>query len=49
MQDAFSEEFEKVEIDLFGVGVVFLVNAHEKVLYVDDDPQETVQLCVGNS
>ena len=44
MQDAFSEEFEKVEIDLFGVGVLLLVDAGVEGFHVQDDAQESVHL-----
>lgn len=35
---------EKVEIDLFGVCVLFLVNRHEQILYIYYHSQEPVNL-----
>lgn len=35
---------EKVEVDLFGIGVLLFVHRHEKVLHIHDHPQEAINL-----
>lgn len=39
---------EEVEIDLFGVRVLFLVNRHEEIFYIYYHSQEPVDLVLGH-
>ena len=43
LEDASSEEFEQVEVDLLGVLIFLLVDAHEQILHIHNNPQKSVQ------
>ena len=42
LENATSEEFEQIEVDLLSVVVLLLMNTHEQVLHVHHDAQEPV-------
>lgn len=39
---------EKVEVDLFGISVLFFVHRHKKVLHIHDHPQQSINLILRN-
>ena len=43
LENTASEKFEQVEVDLLGVVVLLLVDAHEKILHIHHDTQQSVE------
>ena len=47
LENTTTEKFEKVEVDLLGVVVLLLVDAHEKILHIHHNTKQPVQLLLA--
>ena len=47
LENAATEKFEEVKVNLLGVVVLLLVDAHEEILHVHHDTQQPVQFILG--
>ena len=47
LENTATEEFEEVEVDLLGVVVLLLVDAHEKILHIHHNTKQPVQLLLA--